>query len=303
MRVKLRQLEMFHILAEEGSVSKAALRLNVTQPAISTAISTLEADLGFQLFMRQDGAFVLTPEARLMREETEQALIAANRVAVLADHIRTGERGIIRVSAFGAASVVLMPLVIAEFTALRDKVDVILQLRDSAQVQKFVGGGQADVGVVEGVGATSRVRSVAFDLDCVCIMRADDRLAAVDVVTPEELSGRRLIGVAENHRIDQQIERAFAMAGVDLRMPIRGYSFAAIRNLVRNNAGVAIIDAVNGVTDLGDGIVWRPFQPSVSYEMSVISSASLELSEPAQMFHDLLVKRLHALEHIQQGEG
>ena len=296
MRLKVRQLEIFHALAEEGAVSKVAQRLNLTQPAVSTAITKLEQMVGFALFTRRDGAFVLTPEARLLHAESEQALVAAERVEVLAEQLRTGERGVIRVSAYGAASVILLPAVIADFSASRPGVNVVLQVRDSAQVQKFVGDGQADIGVIEGVGAASRVRARAFNLNCVCIMRGDDPLTALDSVTPENLVGRQLVGVADNHGIDRQVARAFATAGVDLSMPIKGYFFAAIRNLVRNGAGVAVIDAVNGAIDVGDGIVWKPFRPAVTYEMSVIAAATTDRPGPARDFHDMLVARLEKFE-------
>jgi len=292
IHLKLRQLEVFRALAEEGTVSAAARRLNVTQPAVSTAVLTLENAVGFDLFARRDGAFVLTPEGRLFHAESEQALIAADRVEVLARHIRDGERGVIRVSAFGAASIVLMPSVIAEFSRERPGVDVELQVRDSAQVQKFVGDGQADLGVIEGIGTSSRVSAESFAVDCVCIMPEDHPLAVLETITPWYLAGHRMIGVSDNHSVDEQVARAFANAGIDLNMPLKGYLFAAMRTMVRHGAGVAIVDAINGKTDLGDGVVWRPFEPTVRYEMSIIRSASLELHGPARDLHDRLISRL-----------
>ena len=49
MHLKLRQLAVFHAVMEEGSVSRAAERMGLTQPAVSLALSTLEETLGFSL--------------------------------------------------------------------------------------------------------------------------------------------------------------------------------------------------------------------------------------------------------------
>ena len=60
MPLKIRHLEVFDALVEAGSVSRAADRLNLTQPAVSIALSKLEADLGFRLFHRERGYFAPT---------------------------------------------------------------------------------------------------------------------------------------------------------------------------------------------------------------------------------------------------
>ncbi|MCE8514278.1 LysR family transcriptional regulator [Ruegeria pomeroyi] len=61
MHLKLRHLEVFHALMEKSSVSKAADRLHLTQPAISIALSRLEDMLGFPLFHRSKVLFARPP--------------------------------------------------------------------------------------------------------------------------------------------------------------------------------------------------------------------------------------------------
>ena len=52
MMLKMRHLQVFNALLDAGSVSRAAQRLNLTQPAVSIALSNFEAELGFRLFHR-----------------------------------------------------------------------------------------------------------------------------------------------------------------------------------------------------------------------------------------------------------
>lgn len=79
MHLKLRHLEVFHAVMEEGSVSKAADRLHLTQPAISIALSRLEDMLGFPLFHRSKGHFAPRPEAYLLHMDAELSILAVEQ--------------------------------------------------------------------------------------------------------------------------------------------------------------------------------------------------------------------------------
>ncbi len=93
MSLKIRHLEVFNALFEAGSVSQAAQRLNLTQPAVSIALSNLEEELGFRLFHRNRGFFAPTGEAAQLRGEITLGLMALARVDRRADEIRQGWAG------------------------------------------------------------------------------------------------------------------------------------------------------------------------------------------------------------------
>ena len=60
--MELRRLRTFVAVAELGTVSKAALRLRITQPALSRQIMDLQQELGFRLFDRVGRGLTLTAE-------------------------------------------------------------------------------------------------------------------------------------------------------------------------------------------------------------------------------------------------
>ena len=74
--MEFRQVQYFICLFEEGTVTRAARRLNIVQPALSMQIAKLEEDLGQQLFERTKQGMVPTSAARQMYR------------VVLADHAR-----------------------------------------------------------------------------------------------------------------------------------------------------------------------------------------------------------------------
>ena len=95
MHLKLRHLEVFHAVMEEGSVSKAADRLYLTQPAISIALSRLEDMLGFPLFHRSKGHFAPRPEAYLLHMDAELSILAVEQFSNRARLIKQGGTGLL----------------------------------------------------------------------------------------------------------------------------------------------------------------------------------------------------------------
>src|SRR5437762_37615 len=87
--MELRHLRYFIAVAEEENVSRAALKLHVSQPALSRQIRDLEEELGFPLLERSAKSVRLTeagrvflPEARAVLQRTEEGVKAARAVAM-----------------------------------------------------------------------------------------------------------------------------------------------------------------------------------------------------------------------------
>lgn len=294
MHLKLRHLAVFHAVMEEGSVSRAADRIGLTQPAVSIALSRLEDMLGFPLFNRSKGFLVPLPEAKLLHADAETAILAFERFASHARSIEIGSDGLVQVGSIGSPGFWLMPEIISGYAQRRDTVEVQLQVRSSAQISHLVANGQIDIGIVEMPIGVQGITSVPVEIACVCIMLSDDPLAELEVVTPSDLAGRRLISVGHDHTLDRRIRSAFLEAGVPWSSGIACYFFSIIRSLVAKGTGVAVVDAINGKAALGDNVVWRPFEPRLTYDLAVITREDAVFRAPQQEFMDLTVSRLRS---------
>ncbi len=294
MHLKLRHIEVFHAVMEEGSVSKAADRLHLTQPAISIALTRLEDMLGFPLFHRSKGHFAPRPEAYQLHLDAELSIMAVEQFSNRARLIKQGGTGLLRVGAIGAAAFGLMPELVTRFTAENPLVEIDLQVRSSHQIAYFVGNGQSDIGLVEAPVAAPSLAIETFSLPCVCIFPSASALAAKDCILPEDLREHRLIGIQNNNQVDRQVRTVFATAGIEVHPSVHGFFFAVVRRMVSEGAGVAIVDALNGCLPLNDGVCWRPFAPEVRYETALIVKAGAELSLPAQVFIEMIRDEMRA---------
>lgn len=290
MDLKVRQLEVFKAVMETGSVTAAAARLSCTQPAVSVALAKFEKSSGLTLFDRVRGRFVPTPEGEALYVEVDRGLSGLGRIAGKARELREGRVGHLSVAADGATQ--LLSQAVADFQELESDVTIEMFLPSSKEIVTWVGSQQLDVGIVEMPVHSPGVAYDPFTQACVCIMPEDHELASLSVITPADLEGVPIVGVAEHHQIDVQIGELFARTGRRLTSRVRGAGFGTCRQLVRSGAGVAVVDAINGGEQHGDGVVSRPFEPLITYEMAIVTPARAGRTALVRAFTDLLIARL-----------
>ena len=292
MHLTIRNLEVFQALLEAGSMTRAAELLNLSRPAVSIALSRLEAEVGFRLFHRQKGFFAPTAEAVLLQSETERSLLSIERVQARVREIRSGTVGTVSLASNGAVAINLLPWVIADFHETHPEVKVDLKVRSSRKIAEWVAGRQVDIGLLDAPVPVPDVEATIIPLPCVCIMRETDPLAAEARVTPENLAGRSVVAITGDHHIDRRLERLCADRGVTIRRRVTSGYFAIARNMVRAGSGVALCDIVNGTAPLGDGVVARPFEPAIHFDLALILPSGQPVSNSASAFLETLRKHI-----------
>ena len=292
MRLKLRHLEVFNALFEAGSVSRAAERLNVSQPAVSVALKNLEEELGFPLFHRDRGYFAPTQEAAQLQEEVEQGIAALERVEKRAETIRTGDTGTVTIATNGAMSYNFLPRVIAHFQKDHPGTRVELRVHSSRRVASWVASHRVDIGLIDTPVPAAGLDARLFQMECVCIMQSTDPLATLDVVTPEALRDRPVIAVTGDHMVDRQLGEVMSRAQVPLNHVASSYFYAIARNLVAAGEYVSLVDPVNGKAEIADGVIWRPFAPRILHGLALITSAGQPLGIAASRLKDRISEGL-----------
>ena len=88
-----RQLEAFRAIMEHGTVTAAAERLGVSQPAVSKILAGLELEIGYPLFTRIKRRLAPTSEARLLAAEVTRLYHSLDRISEMAREIRDRQVG------------------------------------------------------------------------------------------------------------------------------------------------------------------------------------------------------------------
>ena len=98
--INVKWLHALRAVVQSGTVTEAAERLRVTQPAVSRMLANLEAELGFALFARQSGRLSITPQGEAFYFEVEAALAGLDGIESAGKNIRSGSGAHLRLFAF-----------------------------------------------------------------------------------------------------------------------------------------------------------------------------------------------------------
>src|SRR4051812_22907263 len=97
--MNLQHVRTFTTVAELGTVSKAAMRLRIAQPALSRQISSLEQELGLMLFDRVGRRLVLTAAGEQLLTDCRGLLSYVTAIGERAQQLRLGDTGVLKVAA------------------------------------------------------------------------------------------------------------------------------------------------------------------------------------------------------------
>lgn len=148
LRMDVRSLTCFLTVAEEGSISRAAERLHMSQPPLSVRIQTLERELGVALLTRHGRGVELTDAGRLLVERSRRILLDIDAAADAVRSVGHGVSGRLSV----AVGAMIAPGLVAELVRhmRADAPDVALAVSDvpEATVADHVRHGDHDTGLV-----------------------------------------------------------------------------------------------------------------------------------------------------------
>jgi DNA-binding transcriptional LysR family regulator len=136
--MELRQLRYFVAIAQEGNFSRAAERLHVSQPPLSTQIKSLEDELGVRLFERSNRGVSLTAAGSVFYEETRAVLARLEHAKSKALRADRGDIGMLAVGFVSIADYGILPPALKHFRSSFPLVEVQLhELTTDAQIREL----------------------------------------------------------------------------------------------------------------------------------------------------------------------
>ena len=146
--MKLSQLRAIVAVADYGNFSEAAFALNLSQPAISHAIATLEAELGVPLFARGRRGAVLTTAGEQIVYHARQALLHLELMQKEANLQKGLDGEQVRIASFRSVATHVLPMVIARFRDRFPNIGItIIERPDYLDIEQTLRDGRADIGM------------------------------------------------------------------------------------------------------------------------------------------------------------
>src|SRR3954452_18378589 len=122
----LRRVMTFRAVAREGSFSRAARELALSQPSVSNQVAALEREVGVRLLAREPGGLRLTPERAILLEHADAIAERFDLARRQLDAAALGARARLRIGGFPTALAGLVPAAIDRVRAHHAEMNVVV---------------------------------------------------------------------------------------------------------------------------------------------------------------------------------
>jgi DNA-binding transcriptional LysR family regulator len=244
--MELRHIRYFIAAAEEENVSRAALKLHVSQPGISRQIRDLEDEIGFQLFERSAKSLKLTEAGKVFLAEAKSVLQRADEAVIKAKAVAENAGGELHVGYAPSLTVKILPQALRTFQAQFPKVRV--SLHDLSTEEMLAGLRDGKLHLALSVQPQKKLlRDLTFKLLAnysMCIAVAPRHpFAKLKSVTLAQLVNEPLIGYSRADYPDyhEQLTRIFAPVNHAPRVAEEHDGIASIIAAVESGRGYALV--------------------------------------------------------------
>ncbi len=266
--MELRHLRYFVAIAEERSFTRAAERLWVAQPGLSTQIRRLEAELGVRLFDRNTRGVELTQAGEIFLERARVALAAAEVANATGRDLEAGVVGSVRLGVANEARWRFTSDVLQRFSRERSGVELSVLEAHGGTLWRDLRDGRLDALVAPTGHASPDVRTVELGFEpWVVLVGTGHPLAGIGPLPAEDLSGERI--VATGHRDGAAYDRAVADLLAELGVAAELVPRAAPAALHAAVAGNGLVALTTAPEALPAGVIARTLDPrrALSFEL------------------------------------
>ncbi|WP_326837329.1 LysR family transcriptional regulator [Amycolatopsis rhabdoformis] len=249
-------LKPLHLLTlisvyRNGSFALAAQELGYTSSAVSQQIAALEKETGLVLFEREAHGVRPTSAARELAERSAPALAALDDLGEQVRRLADGTAGRVRLGSFPTAGVRLVPPALAAFARAVPAAAVTLEEGEPDELVDLVVEGRLDLALVYQYALCPRdwpaelAATPLLHEDLLLLRPRDGRS------TPPlpRLTSRRWIASAAGSAGSLSLDRLCAAAGFTPKIAFRSNNYDAVRELVAQTGGVAVVPGLSHVPD------------------------------------------------------
>ncbi len=294
--ITLKQVRAFVAVVQSRSFADAAAVIHLSQPALSSAIKTLETTIGGQLLVRTTRTFALTPEGesfypvamRLLADWDGALDNLHNRFA-----LREGKISIAAMPSFAGNQ---LPIAIRHFKDAYPAVTIALNDVVAEEVVAMVRSGRVELGISFDPGESDDlIFSPLFEDRFVAVLPSGHPLLKQKQVSASKLLASDFIALQSPSRVSQLIASKFATEGLSLAPAFETHQLATIGRMVANGLGVSVVPSLcrEQMHELGAHCL-PLIRPSIREQVGLITSRRYPLSAACDAMATTLQKTFAA---------
>lgn len=211
----LRHLKIFVTVADCNSITGAANKLYLAQPAVSLAIRELEQHYGVRLFERLSHRISITPDGRRMYAYASHILDTMGQLEK--DMHNPDGLGLLRVGCSITIGTRLLPALVSRYRAENPGMQLEAQIFSSELIEQLLLQGRIDLGLIEGRCTSDELESHSFMRDRLAVVCAPNNgFADQKVITPLQLFSSPLLLRERGSGTRELLEAAAVVRGYTL---------------------------------------------------------------------------------------
>ncbi len=243
MAFTIRQLQYFVAVAEQGTVSRAAQNLSISQSSVTQAIKELESDLGIELFERHPRGLNITHKGHQFLRHATKILADVSDARRSFFGERQASTGRLQLGVTSLVAGYVLSDLLARYRRAHPAVDVSAIEDDGDYIEHLLVGGKLDIAVmvISNLRDRMALQSEILEVSSYRLwLPLGHRLVSAEIINVGDIADEPLIMLSVDE-IEENTGKLLSALGARPHVAFRTRSVEAVRSLVATGAGIALL--------------------------------------------------------------
>ncbi|MNI16296.1 HTH-type transcriptional activator CmpR [compost metagenome] len=284
--MNINQLETLITISKTMSFRKAGELLNLTQPAVSAQIKSLEDEFGSILIDRNQPV-TLTDSGRLFLEHAEKILRTVDDLKQRLNDLNQTPQGHIHIGTTTSIAMLILPRVLSYFQDQFPLIKTTIHSMTSSQIMSNVESGQVDIGIAYLFERNPSLESSVLYYDTFeLIVSTNHPLSRFSHLSIEKLRNIPIIMLSPETAGRRFVDQVFKTLGISPHIVMELSSSEEVKRMVELNLGVAIISKLSVANELRHGTLKmvKVTELEITHPVGVVYKSGRYLNSAMQQF-------------------
>lgn len=286
-------LRSFWVIAEEKGITRAARRLNMSQPSVSLALQKLEEQLGCQLIFRGSRHFALTLRGEKIYQECAEIFQAVDRIGILAEDSNDEEFGELRLFIISQLHSPLIDEALRLYHQRYPSITWRIEVQNSAETVRRITQEKSGVGIC-------LLTKPMLGLECRHLFReefgifcgAEHPLFGQDDSTTRDLMREPFVAftcATEGMGLEPMVMLREGL-GLGSRISGSSHDLEEVQRMIVSGLGIGILPIAAAAQSVEEGKLWplRLTDQTLGADVFFVTNTQATLTLPERRFLDLL---------------
>ena len=270
IELRTRQLEVFHAVYTQGSITGAAQYLHVSQPSVSKVLTHTENQLGFLLFQRIKRRLLPTPEAHILFKHADKIHNDLQNINEITKNLLKHAPGLIRLASTPSIGVNLIPTLVAEFCKKYPEVKFETHTLHLDQIEMKINEINIDIALAYDIDSSEYIESeTVFEGDFVLLSPPNIKFNST-AVTCLDLEGIPFIRI--EGPLSLKLDNYFKKNNFKPNYVTTTDTYQIAKSLVDKGMGITILDQISATNIDTDGVRTWLLESPLKFEMKMVYS-------------------------------